>query len=70
MNMSGFHIQVKITSEESRYLHCHYQIKGKGNMEDGIMSVSYFLIRTRSGLSDSFSLGSTSASWLPSKGQM
>lgn len=43
--MSGFHIQVKITSGGSRYLNCYYHSKGKGDMEDDIKLVNYFLIR-------------------------
>lgn len=31
----------------SRYLYCHCQSGGKGNVENGIMLVSYFLVRTR-----------------------
>lgn len=47
MNVMGFHMQVKVRSGGSRYLHCHYQSKGKSDMENGILLISYFLVRTR-----------------------
>ena len=37
VNVICFYIQVKIMNERSRHLHCYYQSKGKGNMENGII---------------------------------